>query len=109
MTAPRDLDVFLQFRRRKAVDAGAGNNRGDYEDWFSCWGSYRDASARERDAYGVAEDIVAGVLTVRESSLIALVTNAARVVIGGADHGVTSVPLADRSGFRKLRVERKMG
>lgn len=67
-------------------------------------------SAARRADYGYAEDVISGWLKVRESRQVATLTVADRVSLAdGEDFSIDSVPLNDRSGYRLLRISRKLG
>jgi SPP1 family predicted phage head-tail adaptor len=106
-----EYDRRVTFLRRPTIESRAGNDRGnEYADVFSCWAKWREMSARERSDFGLAEDVTMGELTVRETANVATVTNADRVQFkGGSQFQVVAVSEKDRSGERKIRLERKMG
>jgi len=109
--AAGELDTRVTFLRRPPITARAGNERADsYAPVFACWAGFQPLAAHERTAYGLPEDIETGWLTVREQPELAEVTNADRVrFLFGDEFAVRSVPQADRTGARRLRIERKMG
>lgn len=111
-----ELDRRATFLRRPEQPSDAGNERGGYAPLVTVWAGYSPMSATRREEYGYAEDVLSAWLKIRESSQIESLTIADRVRIGaqlpGGDtrneYAVDSVPLPDRSGYRLLRISRKM-
>lgn len=106
-----ELDRRVTVRRRPPIEAEAGNDRGEFEPAFSVWAGYTPMSATRRAEYGYAEDVVSGWLKLRESRDVETLTIADRVGFNAEpdnDFAIDSVAVKDRSGYRLLRISRKM-
>lgn len=109
MTTAGATDRRVTILRRPLQESDGGNDRGEYAVHAQLWGAFRPLSARVHAELGYAEDVVSGTLEIRESSRLAGLSSADRIQMGDQEWGIDSVPPSDRSGFRKLRISRRMG
>lgn len=111
-----ELDRRVTFLRRPAIAANGGNERGDYADLVTVWAGYTPMRTATRESFGYAEDVLTAWLKIRESSQIDSLTIADRVRMGGRSEAdaddtwsIDSVAIHDGSGYRLLRISRKLG
>lgn len=107
-----ELDRRVTFLRRPLIEAdAAGEERGKFKPEFEVWAAFTPMSSQRRADYGYAEDVLSGWLKIRESLKVATLTISDRVVLkgDGDEFAIDSVPVNDRSGYRLLRVSRKLG
>jgi head-tail adaptor len=92
------------------TEAADGNPRGQYAPAFTVWAGFRPMSSQKRSDYGYVEDIASGWLKLRESSQVGTITIADRVAFADPldEFAIDAVPVKDRSGYRLLRISRKM-
>lgn len=109
--ASGELDRRVAFLQRPPIDADAGNERGDFEPLCEMWAGFTPMAAQSRESFGIAEDATTGWLKIRECSAISTLTNADRVVFCADplnEFAIDEVPVKNRSGYRLLRISRKM-
>lgn len=97
--------------RRSVKDADGGNERGEFGPLCTVAAGFSHMSAQARVDYGIREDMASGWLKIRESSQIETLTVADRVAFTAEplnDFAIDAVPVKDRSGYRLLRISRKM-
>ncbi len=111
-----ELDRRVTFLRRSTIAADGGNERGDYVELVRVWAGYTPMRTATRESFGYVEDVLSAWLKIRESSQIESLTNADRVRLGRRiepdeddSWSIDSVPIDDGSGYRLLRISRKMG
>jgi head-tail adaptor len=105
------LDRRVTFRKRVDQERAGGNEKGDFDDYWSTWANYREFSAREIANMGQAEDVPFAVLTVRDCTAARLITNSDRVRIRGVaqgDFAIQNVSLPERTGWLRIKIARTM-
>ncbi|MBY0259594.1 head-tail adaptor protein [Methylobacterium sp.] len=102
-----------EFLRQPAIldeDEQDTGDRGPYAPAFTIWANFRPQSVREAAQGGAAQNVEAGVLTVRTSAQSRTITNADRVKILGRDFAVDGVGLPDRrTGLIALTISSNLG
>jgi head-tail adaptor len=102
------LDKRVTFRRREVTNPDAGNERGDFVDWFTVWANYRGLNLSQSGEAGMQVGSAIGILTVRDGGDARNVTTAERVLIQGEEFAILSPEVRDRTGFMSFRVERNL-
>ena len=102
-----------EFLRRPAILDEQGQDtgdRGDYAPAFTLSANFRPQSIREAAQGGAAQNVEAGILTVRDTAQTRTVTNADRVKVQGRDFAVEGVGLPDRrTGLIALNISSNLG
>lgn len=109
MTGAGELHFRVTVLRREAITNVAGNERGNFIEWFSTRGRFTQLSATQTALIGQTQDAIVGTLTIRDRPEIDQLTNAERVVVNGSEFSIDSVPLKDLTGFRDIRIRRVIG
>lgn len=102
-----------QVMRRPAIldaDGKDTGDRGPYQEAFKLWANFLPQSVREAVQGGAAQNVEAGILTVRDSTAARTITNADRVTILGRDFAVEGVGLPNRrTGLIALNISSNLG
>lgn len=106
------LDQRAQFMRRTVITDSDGQpvSVGDYEPIFKRWANFRPLTAREAAEGGAAQNVVSGVLTVRDGPQARTLGNGDRVQLLGRDFNIDGVAVPDRStGTIALNISSSLG
>ena len=104
------LDKRVTFRRRETLAVPvAGNDRGDFVDWFTCWAWYSPINLSQDVEGGQQVGVATGLLTVRDGGNVKDVTTAERVMIAGTEFSILRQDVPDRSGYTTFRVQSTLG
>lgn len=98
----------VTFRRRDAVPDGYGNSVGALVDLVTVWGELMQARGRETLEAGRVGEVVAAVLTVRDSPEIRAILPSDTLHHAGVDWNIRSgpIPLLKERGFVEFALER---
>lgn len=86
----------VTFQEPVRVSNGAGGNTKTWSDVVTVWGAYSPERGREQLAGGAIQATGRGVLQIRYSSTVAVITEEHRALINGETYNILSVTNPDR-------------
>lgn len=101
------LNKRIKFRSEVETSDGYGGSALSWSDLATVWGSFRPERGSEKVKAGRLSETLAGVMTIRSSTMTRQITTAYIAVLDDEDYQIRSISNPDqRNRFLELVVER---